>query len=82
MKTVHIQEIVIRDMHDVIALIEKEPGVIYTALIPNVRGAESAVVLDKLLLIAKGLPDIVGYDVPEQVSKAGKMTDLHPAPAF
>jgi hypothetical protein len=37
--------------------------------------------LDKLLNVARHLPEIVGHDVPGQVAKAGRITDLHPAPA-
>ena len=36
---------------------------------------------DLELLIESLLPQIVGHDVPGQVAKAGRITDLHPAPA-
>jgi hydroxymethylglutaryl-CoA lyase len=34
----------------------------------------------KLIQLARQLPQIVGHDVPGQVAKAGRITDLHPAP--
>ena len=43
-------------------------------------GYLTGVNLDKLLHAARRLPQIVGHDVPGQVAKAGKTTDLHPAP--
>jgi len=44
-------------------------------------GYDTGVDLDKLLTAARGLPEIVAHDVPGQVIKAGKISDLHPAPA-
>jgi hydroxymethylglutaryl-CoA lyase len=41
---------------------------------------DTGIDLDKLLNVARHLPDIVGHDVPSQVAKAGRITDLHPAP--
>jgi hydroxymethylglutaryl-CoA lyase len=41
---------------------------------------ETGVDLDRLLLAARKLPGIVGHDVPGQVAKAGKISDLHPSP--
>jgi hydroxymethylglutaryl-CoA lyase len=35
----------------------------------------------RLLAVARQMPQIVGHDVPGQVAKAGRITDLHPAPA-
>ena len=46
----------------------------------HAMGYETDVDLDELLKIAKDLPDIVGHDVPGQVTKAGKISDLHPVP--
>jgi hydroxymethylglutaryl-CoA lyase len=46
----------------------------------HAMGYDTGVDLDKLLAVARGLPAIVGHDVPGQVAKAGKITDLHPAP--
>ncbi len=40
---------------------------------------DTGVDLDALLAIARDLPRIVGHDVPGQILKAGKRTDLHPA---
>jgi hydroxymethylglutaryl-CoA lyase len=44
-------------------------------------GYDTGIDLDKLLNVARHLPEIVGHDVPGQVAKAGRITDLHPAPA-
>jgi hydroxymethylglutaryl-CoA lyase len=46
----------------------------------HAMGYNTGVDLDKLLAVARGLPAIVGHDVPGQVAKAGKSTDLHPTP--
>ena len=43
-------------------------------------GYDTGIDLDKLLNVARHLPEIVGHDVPGQVAKAGRITDLHPAP--
>ena len=43
-------------------------------------GYQTGVDLDKLLAAARRLPQIVGHDLPGQVAKAGKITDLHPIP--
>ena len=44
-------------------------------------GFDTGIDLDRLLPLARALPGIVGHDVPGQVAKAGKITDLHPVPA-
>lgn len=44
-------------------------------------GYETGVDLERLLAVARRLPAIVGHDVPGQVAKAGRITDLHPSPA-
>lgn len=44
-------------------------------------GIDTGVDLDRLLAIARDLPDIVGHEVPGQVIRAGKTTDLHRCPA-
>lgn len=44
-------------------------------------GYETGVDLERLLAVARRLPEIVGHDVPGQVAKAGPIGDLHPAPA-
>ncbi len=36
--------------------------------------------LDKLLSVARQIPHIVGHTVPGQVAKAGRISQLHPAP--
>ena len=43
-------------------------------------GYDTGVDLDKLLAIARKIPAVVGHDVPGQVLKAGKSSDLHPIP--
>lgn len=43
-------------------------------------GYATGVDLDKLLAVARRLPQIVGHEVPGQVVKAGKISDLHPPP--
>ncbi|GAC1595598.1 MAG: hydroxymethylglutaryl-CoA lyase [Myxococcales bacterium] len=40
-------------------------------------GYDTGVDLDALLRIARRLPSVVGHEVPGQVAKAGKITDLH-----
>ena len=45
-------------------------------------GVETGVDLDRLLAVARDLPALLGHDVPGQVIKAGKRTDLHPRPAL
>jgi hydroxymethylglutaryl-CoA lyase len=44
-------------------------------------GYETGIDLDRLLAIGRGLPEVVGHSVPGQMIKAGRITDLHPAPA-
>ena len=44
-------------------------------------GYDTGVDLDKLLAVSRRLGAIVNHDLPGQVVKAGKSTDLHPAPA-
>ncbi len=43
-------------------------------------GCDTGVDLVRLLDAARQLPAIVGHEVPGQVAKAGRITDLHPAP--
>jgi hydroxymethylglutaryl-CoA lyase len=43
-------------------------------------GYETGIDLDRLLDIGRGLPAVVGHAVPGQMIKAGRITDLHPAP--
>lgn len=46
----------------------------------HAMGYDTGMDLPRLLSVARGLPYIVGHDVPGQVAKAGLITDLHPAP--
>jgi hydroxymethylglutaryl-CoA lyase len=43
-------------------------------------GYDTGVDLDLLLATSRRLGEIVGHELPGQVVKAGKTTDLHPAP--
>jgi hydroxymethylglutaryl-CoA lyase len=43
-------------------------------------GYDTGIDIAKLLAIARRLPAIVGHEVPGQVAKAGRITDLHPVP--
>ena len=45
-------------------------------------GYRTGVDLGALLACARLLPDLVGHEVPGQVAKAGRSTDLHPAPEW
>jgi hydroxymethylglutaryl-CoA lyase len=47
----------------------------------DAMGYDTGMDLDRLLAVARQMPQIVGHDVPGQVAKAGRITDLHPAPA-
>lgn len=46
----------------------------------DAMGFDTGIDLDRLLTVARQLPEIVGHDVPGQLAKAGRITDLHPAP--
>ena len=46
----------------------------------DAMGYDTGMDLAKLLNVARHLPAIVGHDVPGQVAKAGRISDLHPAP--
>ena len=48
----------------------------------DAMGYDTGMNLPKLLALARMLPQIVGHSVPGQVAKAGRSTDLHPAPDF
>lgn len=43
-------------------------------------GIDTGVDLDLLIAISRDLPRLVGHDVPGQVAKAGRPSDLHPLP--
>ena len=44
-------------------------------------GYDTSVDLDRLLAASRRLGEIVGHELPGQVVKAGKSSDLHPPPA-
>jgi hydroxymethylglutaryl-CoA lyase len=46
----------------------------------DAMGYDTGIDLHRLLAVARQMPQIVGHDVPGQVAKAGRITDLHPAP--
>ena len=46
----------------------------------DAMGYDTGMDVDKLLQLARQLPHIVGHAVPGQVAKAGRITELHPAP--
>lgn len=52
-----------------------------TAAMFEEMGIDTGLDLRALLELARGLPAIVGHDVPSQLIKAGFAGDLHPAPA-
>ncbi|MES2480611.1 MAG: hydroxymethylglutaryl-CoA lyase [Pseudomonadota bacterium] len=47
----------------------------------DAMGYDTGMDLPHLLTLARALPGIVGHEVPGQVAKAGRSTDLHPVPA-
>jgi hydroxymethylglutaryl-CoA lyase len=48
----------------------------------DAMGYTTGVNLELLLACARSLPGIVGHQVPGQVAKAGRVSDLHPEPAW
>jgi hydroxymethylglutaryl-CoA lyase len=46
----------------------------------ELMGYHTGVDLDLLVDIARTLPRLIGHEIPGQVVKAGKITDLHPIP--
>jgi hydroxymethylglutaryl-CoA lyase len=46
----------------------------------DAMGYDTGIDLDKLLSVARQLPQLVGHEVPGQLAKAGRICDLHPAP--
>ncbi|MDI9334344.1 MAG: hydroxymethylglutaryl-CoA lyase [Cytophagales bacterium] len=48
----------------------------------DAMGYQTGVDLSRLLPIARQIPTIVSHEVPGQVAKSGRITDLHPAPAY
>ena len=47
----------------------------------DAMGYDTGIDLDRLLTLARQLPDIVGHEVPGQVAKAGRISDLHAPPS-
>ena len=48
----------------------------------DAMGYDTGMDIPKLLGLARQMPHIVGHDVPGQVAKAGRISDLHPTPDF
>jgi hydroxymethylglutaryl-CoA lyase len=44
-------------------------------------GIDTGIDLSRLLALSRGLPALLGHEVPGQVAKAGLNSDLHPLPA-
>lgn len=47
----------------------------------DAMGYDTGIDLERLLDVARRMPEIVGHEVPGHVAKAGRITQLHPAPA-
>ena len=47
----------------------------------DAMGYDTGIDIDKLLRLARQLPQLVGHAVPGQMAKAGRIGELHPAPA-
>ena len=48
----------------------------------DAMGYDTGMDLTRLLEVARQMPHIVGHEVPGQMTKAGRIEDLHPAPEF
>ena len=48
----------------------------------DAMGYDTGIDLERLLPIARHLPNLLGHIIPGQVAKSGRITDLHPAPAY
>ena len=48
----------------------------------DAMGYDTGMNLSKLLALARMMPQIVGHNVPGQVARAGRISELHPAPDF
>ena len=48
----------------------------------DAMGYDTGMNIPKLLGLARQMPQIVGHEVPGQVAKAGRISELHPAPDF
>jgi hydroxymethylglutaryl-CoA lyase len=44
----------------------------------DAMGHDTGIDLERLLVAARSLPELVGHDVPGQLVKAGRICDLHP----
>ena len=47
----------------------------------DAMGYDTGIDLEKLIAVARQIPQIVGHEVPGQLAKAGRSYDLHPVPA-
>lgn len=47
----------------------------------HLMGFDTGCNLAGILAAAARLPDLIGHDIPSQITKAGRRLDLHPAPA-
>ncbi|PQV45598.1 hydroxymethylglutaryl-CoA lyase [Paraburkholderia sp. BL21I4N1] len=45
-------------------------------------GIPTGIDLEKLLSLSRGLPALLGHDMPGQLAKAGRNRDLHPVPDY
>ncbi|MFM0592241.1 hydroxymethylglutaryl-CoA lyase [Paraburkholderia dilworthii] len=45
-------------------------------------GIPTGIDLEKLLTLSRGLPALLGHDMPGQLAKAGRNRDLHPVPEY
>ncbi|MFM0648233.1 hydroxymethylglutaryl-CoA lyase [Paraburkholderia bryophila] len=45
-------------------------------------GIPTGIDLEKLLTLSRGLPALLGHDMPGQLAKAGRNRDLHPVPDY
>ncbi|MFB9128052.1 hydroxymethylglutaryl-CoA lyase [Paraburkholderia dipogonis] len=45
-------------------------------------GIPTGIDLKKLIALSRGLPALLGHDVPGQLAKAGRNSDLHPVPEY
>ena len=45
-------------------------------------GIPTRIDLQKLIALSRGLPALLGHDVPGQLAKAGRNCDLHPVPEY
>nr|WP_269112725.1 CoA transferase [Burkholderia stagnalis] len=59
-----------------------EPGRTPVRVGISLDGYDTGIDLAAALDAAARLPALVGHDVPSQILKAGRRSDLHPAPAF